>query len=58
MLVSELDSDTGTQYAETLVSQDVGPMGSSNLAAKSLHIRDGIGAENPNETQTITSVIN
>merc|ERR1719424_879995 len=30
-IVSELDSDTGTQYAETLVSQDVGPMGSSDV---------------------------
>lgn len=29
-IVSELDSDTGTQYAETLVTQD-GPMGSTDV---------------------------
>jgi hypothetical protein len=30
-IVSELDSDTGTQYAETLVTQDGGPVGSGDV---------------------------
>merc|ERR1719440_726160 len=30
-IVSELDSDTGTQYAETLITQDNNPIGSSDV---------------------------